>query len=62
VVVVGAPGGTDAEQADFYLDSFAPEQMLELLERLYPRALRQLKDRERELDEREAKRLEEKGR
>lgn len=54
VIIVRAPGGQPCEGADYYMESFAPEQLLALLRELQPREAAQIEARNEELGRKEA--------
>jgi DNA-binding response OmpR family regulator len=43
IIVVQGPGGPECPGANHYLASFAPVELLELLNRLFPRAMQAIK-------------------
>ncbi|HVG27399.1 MAG TPA: hypothetical protein VM865_07320 [Acidobacteriaceae bacterium] len=53
IVVVRGPGAYACEGADFYVDSFDPSQLLQLLQKLQPRRTAAIEAHEVELKKRE---------
>jgi DNA-binding response OmpR family regulator len=49
VIVIGSPNGADCAQADFWLDSFQPAKLLEILSGLIPEASDKIEKRNEEL-------------
>ena len=49
VIIVRGPGGTDCPGADYFLDTFDPAGLLELLKKLKPREAAAIESRDAEL-------------
>jgi DNA-binding response OmpR family regulator len=50
IIVVRGPGGPECDGADYYLDLFEPEALLELLRELQPKASEEIKRQNEKLN------------
>jgi DNA-binding NtrC family response regulator len=50
IIAISVPGAADGEGADYYLESFNPTRLLELLQRLVPEAARAIEGQEEALN------------
>ena len=55
VIVIGGPRASHCSSADYYLDSFEPRKLLDLIQSLNPRKTELLIKRDKELAEKELK-------
>jgi DNA-binding NtrC family response regulator len=49
VIIIGAPGGGNCPEADFWLESFQPTKLLDALRKLNPDASKEIEERNEEL-------------